>query len=105
MNQRLNLVLIFAIALSLGCGACGGGGVSGSGAQTAQLRVINGSWYVPGSLNVVVDGASVASNIMYPTCVSEVCQTLSSYVTVKSGGVDFAVETMGTTTNLVPQFQ
>jgi hypothetical protein len=42
---------------------------------------------------------------MYPTCVNEVCQTLSSYMTVKSGGVDFAVETPGSTTNLVPQFQ
>jgi hypothetical protein len=42
---------------------------------------------------------------MYPTCVNEVCQTLSPYMTVKSGRVDFAVETPGSTTNLVPQFQ
>jgi hypothetical protein len=85
--------------------ACGGGGGSGSVAQTARLRVINGSWDVGGSINVVVDGATVVSNIMYPMCVSEVCQALSAYVTVKSGGVDFAVEVTGSTTNLVPQFQ
>jgi hypothetical protein len=52
-----------------------------------------------------VNGATVVSNIAYPQCVNEVCQTLSPYVTVKAGGVDFAVEAAGTTTNLVPQFQ
>jgi hypothetical protein len=105
MNKPLVALLIFVTVLSSACVACGGGGGSGSGAQTAQLRVINGSWYVPGSINVVVDGTTVVSNIMYPMCVSEVCQTLSPYVTVKSGGVDFAVEVTGSTTNLVPQLQ
>lgn len=87
------------------CVACGGGSTSVSTAQTARLRVINGSWSVPGSMNVVVDGTTVASNIAYPMCVNELCQTLSPYVSVKSGGVDFAVQTTGSTTNLVPQFQ
>lgn len=54
---------------------------------------------------MVVNGITVVSNIAYPQCVNEVCQTLSPYVTVKSSGVDFAVEVAGSTTNLVPQFQ
>ena len=103
MNKLL--CLISAIVLSLGCVACGGGATSVSTPQTARLRVINGSWYVPGSMNVIVDGTTVASNIAYPMCVNEVCQTLSNYVSVKSGGIDFAVQAAGDTTNLVPQFQ
>src|ERR1700676_728044 len=94
-----------ALIMALGCVACGGGATSVSSAQTARLRVVNGSWYVPGSMNVLVDGTTVASNIPYPMCVNEVCQTLSAYVSVKSGGVDFVVEAAGSTTNLVPQFQ
>src|SRR6266404_8419266 len=101
MNRPASILLVLVTVLSLVCVTCGGGGV----AQTARLRVINGSWFVPGSIDVVVGGTIVASNIMYPTCVSEVCQTLSPYVTVNSGGVDFAVKVTGTTTNLVPQFQ
>jgi hypothetical protein len=100
--------VVFITVLSTVCLACGGGGSgssSGGGAQTAQLRVINGSWYVPGNIDVVVNGTTVVSNIAYPQCVNEVCQTLGPYVTVKSGGVDFAVEVAGTTTNLVPEFQ
>jgi hypothetical protein len=104
-NRLLILFSIFVTVLTLVCEACGGGATSVSTAQTARLRVINGSWYVPGSMNVVVDGTTVASNIAYPTCVNEVCQTLSPYVSVKSGGVDFAVQAAGSTTNLVPQFQ
>jgi len=94
-----------ALIMALGCVACGGRATSVSSAQTARLRVVNGSWYVPGSMNVLVDGTTVASNIPYPMCVNEVCQTLSAYVSVKSGGVDFVVEAAGSTTNLVPQFQ
>jgi hypothetical protein len=36
-------------------------------------------------------------------CVNEICETLSSYLTVPAGGVAFAVESTGSTTNLVPQ--
>lgn len=104
MNKPLVLFSI-AVIMAVACVGCGGGGPSVSTPETAQLRVINGSWYVPGSMDVIVDGATVASNIAYPMCVNEVCQTLSSYVSVKSGGVDFAVQVAGSTTNLVPQFQ
>jgi hypothetical protein len=105
MNKLFVLFSIFVPVLSLVCEACGGGAISGSTVQTARLRVINDSWFVPGGINVLVDGTMVASNIAYPMCVNEVCQTLSPYVSVKSGGVDFAVQTTGDSTNLVPQFQ
>lgn len=44
----------------------------------------------------------MATGIEYPSCVNQVCQALSGYFTVKSGGVDFAVEEAGSTANIVP---
>jgi hypothetical protein len=100
---RLSVPNLFVVAVlslaSVGCGGSGGG--SGS-SETAMLRIISGSWAV-GSLSVIVNGATVATNIAYPTCVNEVCEALSSYLTVPAGGVAFAVEDTSSTTNLVPQ--
>jgi hypothetical protein len=102
MNKRLVILLISVTILPLACVACGGNS-GGSSSQAAKLRVITG--FAGGTTNVIVGGATVATNITYPMCVNEVCQVLSNYLTVQSGGVDFAVEEVGSTANLVPQFQ
>jgi hypothetical protein len=95
-------MLLSLVFLLWGCGGAGGG--SGSN-QLAMLRVVNGI-SGSGGVNVVVDGATVATGIPYSTCVSEICTTLSGYVTVKSGGVNFVVQEPPAQTNLVPsQFQ
>jgi hypothetical protein len=100
-NRTVPILLSLAF-LTCGCG--GAGGSSGSN-QLAMLRVVNGMWG-SGGLNVVVDGATVATGIPYSTCVDGVCTALSGYVTVKSGGVNFAVQAPPAQTNLVPsQFQ
>jgi hypothetical protein len=53
----------------------------------------------------IIDGTTV-STVIYSMCVTGVCTALGGYVPVKSGGVSFAVQQEGTTTNLVPpQFQ
>jgi Domain of unknown function (DUF4397) len=70
-----------------------------------QTRVLDASTS-PNPVNVVVDGETVASNVPYPMCVYEICQTLSAYATVKSGGVSFALEAPSDPTNVAPsQFQ
>jgi hypothetical protein len=68
-----------------------------------------------GDLTVIINGTTVASvsypdGVNYPSCSSYngevVCQALSGYLTVQSGGVDFAVQAPESSTNLVPsQFQ
>jgi hypothetical protein len=93
------MALVFLLS---GCGGAGGG--SGSN-QSAMLRVVNGMWG-SGGVNVIVDGATVATGIPYSTCVNGICSTLSGYVTVKSGGVNFVVLEPPAQTNIVPsQFQ
>jgi hypothetical protein len=56
---------------------------------------------------VIINGTTVATGVSYTSCLSnEVCQALSGYLTVPSGGVDFAVQAAGSSSNLVPsQFQ
>lgn len=93
--QKTILLFLGICALA----GCGGGSQS---SQTAKLRVISGGWAVEGELTVIIDGSTVATGIEYPSCVSQVCQALSGYLTVKSGGVDFAVEEAGSTANIVP---
>jgi Domain of unknown function (DUF4397) len=84
------------------CGGASGGSESN---PSAMLRVVNGMWGSAG-VNVVVDGATVATSIPYSTCVTGICTALSGYVTVKSGGVNFVVVEPPGQTNLVPsQFQ
>lgn len=98
MTNRLAAIALILIYIT----GCGGGAGGGSG--SAKLRVLNAQ--TGGSLNVVVDGTTVVTNDQYPMCVYEICQTLSEYVAVKSGGVSFALTTPPDTTNLVPtQFQ
>ena len=93
--MRYSILLFVGICSFCGCG----------GGHPAKLRVINGGWAVPQNLTVIVDGATVATGVNYPSC-SNVCQELSNYTIVKSGGVDFVIETAGSTNNLVPsQFQ
>jgi hypothetical protein len=94
--------LLSLVFLLCGCGGTGGG--SGS-SQSAMLRVVNGMWG-SGGVNVIVDGATVATGIPYSMCVDGICTVLSGYVTVKSGGVNFAVQQPPAQSNLVPsQFQ
>ena len=70
-----------------------------------MLRVVNGMWGSAG-VNVIVDGATVATGIPYSTCADGICTTLSGYVTVKSGGVNFVVQEPPAQSSLVPsQFQ
>jgi uncharacterized protein DUF4397 len=101
--------LIFATVASvlLICG-CGGNSSSssGSGSASASLRVLNATQDV-GSVNVVVGGDTIVTGDTYPTCTNEICQTLSGYQMVKSGGVSFALEdTSNPSKNYVPsQFQ
>jgi hypothetical protein len=102
-KQRIRTAVLTVCALiSFICGCGGAGGGSGSN-QSAMLRVVNDN---PGStLNVIIDGTTVTT-VIYSMCVNGVCTALGGYVTVKSGGVNFAVQQEGTTTNLVPpQFQ
>jgi hypothetical protein len=83
---------------------CGCGGNSSSDSGSATLRVLNASADVE-SVNVIVGGQTVATNVEYPMCIYEICQTLSGYATVKSGGISFALED-STGKNYVPsQFQ
>jgi hypothetical protein len=95
-------MLLSLVFLLCGCGGAGGG--SGSN-QSAMLRVVNGMWG-SGGVNVIVDGATVATGIPYSSCVDGICTSLSGYVTVKSGGVNFVVQEPPAQSNLVPsQFQ
>jgi hypothetical protein len=94
-----NLVIVSALIWALS--GCQTGG--SQNAQPAKLRVIAGGWAVIGPLNVTIDGNTVATGIMYPSCVNEVCQTLSTYFTVKSGSVKLAVQNQGSSVNVVPQ--
>ena len=83
---------------------CGCGGSANSGSGSATLRVLNASQDVQ-SVNVIVGGQTVATNVEYPMCGSEICQTLSGYATVQSRGVSFALEDF-TGKNYVPsQYQ
>jgi len=94
--MRYSILLLIAICSFCGCGGGGGG-------QPAKLRVIIGGWAVPTqNLTVSIDGTAVATGVSYPTCVNQICQQLSDYVTVKSGGVDFVIVASGSTNNLVP---
>lgn len=97
---------IFLLVVLCAFGGCvGGSGQSGS-SQSAKLRVILGGEALAGNLTVIIGGTTVATGVNYPTCVNQVCQALSGYLTVQAGGVDFAVQAPGSSTNLVPsQFQ
>jgi hypothetical protein len=81
---------------------CGCGGSSGS----ASLRVLNVTQDV-GSVNVVIGGETIVTGDAYPMCSTEICQALSGYQMVKSGGVSFALEDPNNSAkNYVPsQFQ
>jgi len=105
--MRYSALLLIAICFLCGCGSSGGGGRDGG--QPAKLRVIVGGWDLPSisNLSVKVDGANVET-VSYPSQFDcpEVCQQLSDYMTVKSGGVNFEIVAPGSTTNLVPsEFQ
>ena len=93
------------VAFVLTCIICGCGGNSDAGGSgSAKLRVLNAQ--TGGSINVVIDGTTVVTNDQYPMCVYEICQTLSGYQTVKSGGVSFALEMPPDSSNIAPtQFQ
>jgi len=69
-----------AVLLAVGCG--GGGG-------QAQLRVLNASPNI-GAVDVLVDGATVASGIGY--------ETATSYISVKTGSRHLQIEPTGSTT-------
>jgi Domain of unknown function (DUF4397) len=104
MTSKLTRVALVFICLTYGCGGGGGGASGGSGSAT--LRVLNASQDV-NPVNVVVNGETVVSGDAYPMCVYEICQTLSGYVQVKSGGISFALENPSSPSkNYVPsQFQ
>lgn len=103
MTGKLATILLVFIFLTCSCG-----GGSGGGSGSAALRVLNASQDV-NPVNVVVGGETVVSGDPYPMCIYEICQTLSGYVQVKSGGVSFALEgplNPNPTKNYVPsQFQ
>lgn len=104
-KHKVGISLFVTILLCTAWG-CGGGSSAGGGGSSARLRVIDGAWGAVGPLDVVVNGKTVVSGIRYPMCVNEICTALSEYVSVKAGGVSFAVVDQGGTTNLVPsQFQ
>ena len=111
MNNRIAIVILIASSVTFGCGggssqgAAGSSGTSGA-SGTASLRVLNASQDV-NSVDVVVGGETAVSGDAYPTCVFEVCQTLSGYVQARSGGVSFALEdSLKPSQNFVPsQFQ
>jgi hypothetical protein len=97
---------IFLLAVLCAFGGCGGSGGQSVSTQSAKLRVILGGEALAGNLTVIIDGTTVATGVNYPTCVNQICQALSGYLTVRAGGVDFAVQAPGSSTNLVPsQFQ
>jgi Domain of unknown function (DUF4397) len=104
VTSKLTTIALVFIFLTCGCGGGAGGASGGSGSAT--LRVLNASQDV-NPVNVVVGGETVVSGDPYPMCVYEICQTLSGYVQVKSGGVSFALEDpLSPTKNYVPsQFQ
>jgi len=77
------LCILGAGLLAVGCGS--------SNAQS-ELRVLNASPNV-GSIDVLVDTATVASDIGYATA--------TSYISIKSGSRDLQINTTGTTTSLL----
>jgi len=100
--MRYSIFLLVVLYAFSGCG----GSSTQSSSQSAKLRVILGGEAVAGNLTVVIDGATVATGINYPTCVNQVCQALSTYLTVQPGGIDFEIQAPGSSANLVPiQFQ
>jgi Domain of unknown function (DUF4397) len=72
-----------AILLAAGCG--------GSSGQS-ELRVLNASPN-EGSINILLDSATIASSIGYATA--------TDYVAVKSGSRHLQIEPVGTTTNVI----
>jgi len=117
--MRYSIFLIAVLCCFSGCGGGSGSsqsasnqgnsGQSGSGqsGSSAKFRVIIGSWAVPTDLTIIINGTTVATGISYTMCLSnEVCPAQSAYLTVPSGGVDFAIHAPGSSSNLVPsQFQ
>ena len=117
--MRYSIFLIVVLCCFSGCGGGNGSsqsansqsnsGQSGSSqsGSSAKFRVIIGSWAVPTDLTIIINGTTVATGISYTMCLSnEVCPAQSAYLTVPSGGVDFAIHAPGSSSNLVPsQFQ
>ncbi len=82
----LGLISIF---LMFGCGGGAGGGT------LTQLRVLDASPDEP-NVQVVVDGAALGNPLSY--------QSNTGYQTVHSGARQFAIEEVGTTINLLPNY-
>lgn len=73
---------------------CGGGGSSSTSTTATQLRFLQGSPDSP-NVNLLIDGASVASNLTYGNS--------TGYVAVKAGSRHIQVQQVNTTTNLLDQ--
>ncbi len=84
--QKLGVGFL-ALAFVFSMSACGGGG------SATSLRVLAAS-PDQSAVNVLVDGATVGNSLAY--------QANTGYLSVHSGSRQFAIEAVGSTTNLLP---